>query len=51
LILKVKIVELTYPEYLRAAFQAVHQVLQPQGALRDFPFLEGYYLLLDVQIS
>ena len=33
------------PEHLRPAFKAVHQTLQKQGALRDFVFMEGYYLL------
>jgi hypothetical protein len=33
------------PDHLRAAFKAVHQVLQQQGAWREYPFWEGYYLL------
>lgn len=33
------------PEHLRPAFKAIHQTLQQQGALRDFMFMEGYYLL------
>lgn len=33
------------PEYLRPAFKAVHQTLQQQGGLREYSFMEGYYLL------
>ena len=33
------------PEHLRPAFKAVHQTLQQQGVLREFMFMEGYYLL------
>jgi RNase P protein component len=33
------------PENLRPAFKAVHQVLQQQGGLRDYVFMDGHYLL------
>lgn len=33
------------PDYFRPVFKEVHHTLQQQGALRDFAFMDGYYLL------